>query len=126
MNKIIFLPGDRVYHALHGAGIVDGEDSKNPEYIGVVYHSSGIVQYDHIKTLSFSPWPEANHKRPLHVGYYLVQYKNGKDVHLLFFGGRYWHAVPEEGEASLRLPEDNVRLFGKLRFIGKQLDLEPV
>ena len=81
----VFKPGDVVYHPIYGKATVslvtEGRPANDKHFRIPAQVSAYPQEGTTVKSfccpedmLSFSPWPKANHERPLEDGLYLVTY----------------------------------------------------
>ena len=95
----VFKPGDVVYHPIYGKATVslvtEGRPANDKHFRIPAQVSAYPQEGTTVKSfccpedmLSFSPWPKANHERPLEDGLYLVTY--GSSIQFL---GVYKHST---------------------------------
>lgn len=112
----IFQVGDVVYHSFYGKGVFT---TKNNEYISVEFDPccrDVLFSVESAnKMLSFSPWPEPNHVRPLRGGVYKVEYC-GEPWVLSFVDGK-WYFVNSQFTHMLGAPVSNQDEVENLEFL---------
>lgn len=97
-----FRPGDTAYHPGFGKvkvlSIERGVDIQVQDY-GKEYM---IPQWTIASLLSFTPWPEPVHVRPLEDGYYLVRSDSMQYTNLAIYSTetKSFNHVNEDGKAS--------------------------
>lgn len=91
MSENIFQVGDVVYHPSEGKGVVvrTGTQAIDVQFKDCVHNGWTYTHADANKLLSFSPWPEPNHVRPLKDGVYKVAYQSYPTI-LARFDDRWW------------------------------------
>ena len=72
----VFRQGDIVY-TRRGKGLVvlDGTDGRAPGVDHAMDGATNVLTHYTEDEVSFSPWPEPDHKRPLVRGWYAVSYQ---------------------------------------------------
>lgn len=66
-----FQVGDIVHHVKFGEGVVTRTPSNHDVYTGVRFPRVGQQDCQPIY-LSYTPWPKANHERPIQDGWWVV------------------------------------------------------
>lgn len=107
-----FKEGDTVYHITLGEKVVKGVVSEDTILVGDASPHSEIGAVS-IKTVSFEPWPEPVHKRPLQDGWWIVSPKTVPSTPYIRRLGEGWVYSPDGSACACQ----DFYVFHK--FIGK-------
>lgn len=111
--KQVFQKNDVVYHNVYGQGRVIRSTS---DASCLVYFSA--LGYDanySVEGLSFTPWPPANHERPLKDGLYRRSSEACYDQIVIRKDGKFYYGL--DGKASVQVA-DCVIMISKLTYLG--------
>lgn len=120
-------PGDTAYHPSFGKvkvlalerGVDIQVQDHGKDYI--------IPQWTVPALLSFTPWPEPVHTRPIEDGYWLVQFKDFRRTYLAQYTGkdeRPWQLVSPDGSTITDHSDsaENQRYIKPVAYLGAKLE----